>query len=414
MKKAIIILLFVAVIFYDAFTNKPVWALEYKGDISAEFNYFPRLPLFDKQEDNNASISMETELFHQINNGISLTITPFFRYDTADTRRTHGDIRKFYMQWVHEKFELGLGLYKVFWGVTEAIHMVDIINQTDAIEALDGEEKLGQPMINLSIPGNWGVFDFFLLPYFRERTIPGKFSRLRFQIPIDDDNPVYESSAEKKHVDWAARYSHSIGNWEIGLSFFQGTSREPWFLLSYSANERYLLPYYSQINQAGLELQYIYNNWLWKLEAINRTGQPNLINDIESYYAATGGFEYTFYSVKGSKIDIGAIAECVYDSRDNLAIQPYENDLIFGLRIAFNDMRSTELIALIIQDLESDARSFSMEFNLRLGESIKLAIEAISFARQPTESIFISQDNDSILSDLRFDDYIKIELAYNY
>jgi hypothetical protein len=51
---------------------------------------------------------------------------------------------------------------------------VDIINQTDLVENIDGEDKLGQPMVHFSYFGDWGVVDFFLLPYLRERTYPGK------------------------------------------------------------------------------------------------------------------------------------------------------------------------------------------------------------------------------------------------
>ena len=44
-----------------------------------------------------------------------------------------------------------LGLRKVYWGVTESQHLVDVINQTEGVENLDGEDKLGQPMLNLAL-----------------------------------------------------------------------------------------------------------------------------------------------------------------------------------------------------------------------------------------------------------------------
>ena len=124
---------------------------------------------------------------------------------------------------------------KVFWGVTEAVHLVDIVNQTDLVESLDGEEKLGQPMIDLSLIRDWGVVDLFVLPWFRERTFPSEDGRPRFAIPIDTHDPIYESSAEQHHVDFAARWSNSIGEWDIGLSYFYGTSREPRFVILPSA-----------------------------------------------------------------------------------------------------------------------------------------------------------------------------------
>ena len=49
-----------------------------------------------------------------------------------------------------ENYETKIGVRKDFWGVTETVHRVDILNQTDSVDGFDGEDKLGQPMINLS------------------------------------------------------------------------------------------------------------------------------------------------------------------------------------------------------------------------------------------------------------------------
>ncbi len=69
---------------------------------------------------------------------------------------THWDIRE--LSWIHvgNGWESRVGIRKVFWGVTEGRHLVDIINQTDQVDQVDGEEKLGQPMINLSTVRDWG------------------------------------------------------------------------------------------------------------------------------------------------------------------------------------------------------------------------------------------------------------------
>ncbi len=73
--------------------------------------------------------------------------------------------------------ETRVGVRRVFWGVTEFQHLVDIINQSDSVEDIDNEDKLGQPMINLSLVKDWGIVDFFVLPYFRERTFAGAEGR---------------------------------------------------------------------------------------------------------------------------------------------------------------------------------------------------------------------------------------------
>ena len=91
--------------------------------------------------------------------------------------------------------ESRIGIRKEFWGVTETFHRVDIINQTDSVESFDGEDKLGQPMINISLETLSGSIDFFALLGSRERTFAGRFGRLRTPIVVDTDHPIYESGA---------------------------------------------------------------------------------------------------------------------------------------------------------------------------------------------------------------------------
>ena len=97
----------------------------------------------------------------------------FVREDSMDDERSHADIRELSWLYYSDDWELRLGISKVFWGVAESQHLVDIINQTDAVENVDGEDKLGQPMINLTLIRDWGNVDLFVLPYLRERTFTG-------------------------------------------------------------------------------------------------------------------------------------------------------------------------------------------------------------------------------------------------
>ena len=62
------------------------------------------------------------------------------------------------------------GAMKVFWrsGYGDTT-MEDIVNQSDTLEDIDEEDKLGQPMINLDVQKDWGRLDLFVLPSFRER-----------------------------------------------------------------------------------------------------------------------------------------------------------------------------------------------------------------------------------------------------
>ena len=184
-----------------------VFAYELSGYSAVEGRYFLHDSPFATPKQADASIVLAPEFYHEWNAGdYSLLFSPFLRVDSADSARTHADIRELIWQTNHDDWELKLGVGKVFWGVTESQHLVDVINQTDLVENADTEDKLGQPMINLTLLKDWGTVDLFVLPYFRERTFAGKAGRLRSTVVVDTDNARYESGAAERHIDAAIRW----------------------------------------------------------------------------------------------------------------------------------------------------------------------------------------------------------------
>ncbi len=375
-------------------------AIELSGYIASEGRVFFNDPMFNEQRRDSAAIAIQPEMYHELESGSSFIFTPFARIDSADDERTHVDIREFNYLWLHDDFELRAGSGKVFWGTTEFLHLVDIINQTDLVEYIDGEDKLGQPMLHLSVPREWGVVDMFVLPYFRERTFPGEQGRFRTQVIVDTDKAGYESSASEHNIDLAFRYSHTMGDWDFGIYHFHGTGREPSLLLrSDSSGKPFLLPFYEQIDQTGLDVQAVKGSWLLKLESIYRTGQG------DDFFACIGGFEYSFVNIKFSGIDLGLIGEWAYDDRGNGSTTGFDNDLMIAARLAFNDADSTELLAGLKQDLDSDESVFSVESSRRIGDNWKVAVDALF--------VLDSSAEDPIHA-LRDDDNVQIELMYYF
>ena len=362
----------------------------------------------DQESGNGASLVLDPEIYREWQGGDhSFTFEPFLRLDSVDPERSHFDVRE--LAWVRARprWELTLGLSRVFWGVTESQHLVDIINQTDLIENPDAEDKLGQPMVRATAINTWGIVDLFLLPRFRERTFPGEEARLRPGLPIDTDNPVYESSAEQWHTDWAVRWSHAVGAFDLGLSHFSGTSREPLLIPDSATDPTSLRPYYPLISQSGLDTQATLGSWLLKLEAIYRTGFH--IADTPSpradYAATTYGFEYTFWSVLGSRIDIGAIGEHLWDERGELATSPFQNDVFAGTRLAFNDTQSSEILGGILYDLDNQSRLYLLEASRRVGSNWVVELEFRGFSGQrPIDP----------LASLRTDDYFQLSVQRHF
>ena len=327
--------------------------------------------------------------------GSRASIIPYLRHDWIDDERSLADLREAY--WAHEAddYELLLGVNTVFWGVTESVHLVDIINQTDAVADIDGEHKLGQPMINLDIQHEWGRVGIYLLPYFRERTFAGTDGRLRTPVPVDGDRAEYQSGDEENHVDLALRYSHYAGDIDIGLSAFSGTSREP-RLLPGAGGDR-LIPVYDQIDQLGLDLQYTGDAWLWKLEAIARDSAT------DSFHAVVGGFEFTRYQVSGSNADLGWLFEVQYDNRaDSEPLTLADNDLFGGIRVALNDVQDSTLLAGVGYDIDTGETYVNIEAERRLGDNYVLELRARWFSN--------AGPGDTSYAIAR-DDYLQLQLS---
>jgi len=379
----------------------PLLAFEINGNVSAEGRLFANEPLYPGQERNNASFALAPEFYYESDSGSSLIFVPFYRVDSADSERTHFDIRELNVLLLGDPMELRLGVGKVFWGVTEFVHLVDIVNQTDFIENIDAEDKLGQPMAHLSVPADWGVLDFFILPYFRERTFPGKEGRLRTALVVDTDNPVYESSDEENHIDFALRYSQVFGFGDIGIYYFTGTSRDPLFIPAFNSNgQAVLLPFYQQIDQAGMDLQLVTGSWLWKLEALYQD------NETKSFSAAIGGFEYTFFGIGDSMMDLGLIAEFSYDDRGEEATTPFEKDIFGGLRLGVNDPSGSELLVGLSYDLDNKGNVLQFEASRRLSDNFKIFLEGWAF--------FNTEPGDYYLYGIRDDDFVRLQIFYYF
>jgi hypothetical protein len=375
--------------------SAPAWASpEISGNITLEARGYFQAADQPEPGRGSLSISAEPEYYHPIGPH-SVTITPYLRVDSADSERNQFDLREAYLLYVADRWELALGARKVFWGVTESQHLVDIINQTDQVSSPDGEDKLGQPMAQLTLPAEWGTLDLFALPYFRERTFPGIDGRLRGPLVVDTDSPIYESGNKAKHVDLAARYSHFIGPWDVALSHFSGTSREP--ELNFSGGK--LIPTYRQIEQTGLEVQLVAGEWLLKTEAIHRTGFG------PGYYAWVTGFEYTFVGVFGSAADLGVLSEWHRDSRGSAATTPFNHDIMTGLRLALNDAQSTEALLGVIADPVVGSHAVFLETSRRIGNQFRIELELRAFGGPPEDVIYYG---------IRNDDYAQANLAYYF
>jgi len=381
--------LIISIILSSSFLYSKV---ERYGEVSFENRSFSEQGLFDQQK-NHYSFTLSPEFyFESEDQNTSFTFKTKIRKDSLDNERNLFDIQDLSLIKVKNSYETRIGIRRDFWGVTETVHRVDIINQTDQVESFDGEDKLGQPMINFSLERDWGVLDIYALIGFRERTFAGEKGRLRAPFLIDTNSAIYESGAKNLRTDFAFRWSQSYRNLEIALSHFSGTSREPKFINKTASSKT---PYYGIIDQTGLEALYIMGSLALKLEAISRSGQG------DRFSAATVGFEYTQVGILSSRLDLGWILELNYDDRYE------ESPLALGTRLIFNDMYDSQILSGVMRNEETGETNVFVEASKRIGNCCRMSFE----------SIYFNGGNDSnkmqkMFEHLKQDDFVRLEFIY--
>lgn len=377
---------------------------EFYGSAELEGTFFFETPAFDGHARHGASAAVEpTLLLEWLDGDLAFTATPFLRLDAVDEERSHFDLREFKLDATRGDWSATVGAGVVFWGKTEAVHLVDIINQDDALEDIDGEDKLGQPMVKLARLTDYGEFAGFYLPYFRERAFAGEDGRLRPELPVDEDAARYETGQDEWTPSFAGRWSNSSGGFDLGASAFHGLSRDPAFDVELRPGGPVLIPVYSRITQAGFDGQYTTGPALWKAEAIWRTGQRDRNFEKDDYLAATGGLEYTFFQIAETEMDLGLIGEYAWDSRGDDATTTFQNDAIAGARLTFNDVEDTAILFFGSVDVETGGTILRLEAERRLWDSWKLEIEG---------SAFLNIDDDDFAADFEQDSFLRGKLTY--
>jgi hypothetical protein len=372
-----------------------------KGSLGIEGSFYPQNPQFEGQKGGGSFNDSTFRSFFinpevQYESGAKRIMGSFFfRLEDGDSQRTHFDIREFYYLITYGSTDLRVGAGKEFWGSTESRHLVDIINQTDLVEDIDEESKLGQPMINLNHNSSFGELRFFILPYFRTRTFPGTKGRLRPPLPIANSEVKFDSKLKQYHPDIALRYRSAFENLDIGVSTFYGTAREPGLLID--RNEGKITPHYQLISQQGIDIQYTLDNLLFKSESIYRGGEGR------AFFATVTGIEYTSNSVFDTAYDIGLLFECLYDKRGERSYPtPFQDDMFAGARFVMNDKNSTELLSGITFDRHNYSRFYNLEFQTRLYEKYRFELVA---------RIFAHTEDDIPITFFKKDDYIQMRIT---
>ncbi len=371
------------------------------GRLGVEARFFPAEPLSLRQPRwFSTSAVARPELTIGLGDELTLRTIAIARVDQSDSERSYVDLREAVVQWDRGAVTVSAGVNTVFWGVTESRHLVDVINQTDYLADLGGDEKFGQLMgLVTYYGGELGTVDVFVMTWARPQLYPGQDGRPGVPLSVLVDSPVYDARRDEWNVDYALRWASGIGEWDWALSLYSGTAREPELVPVGAVGVPTLRPNYDLIRQAGLEAQWTGRAWLWKAEAIVRSGQG------PSFAAVTGGFEHTRYGVFGGTLDLGTIVEYSYDGRDNLTYNLFDSDLFLGARLSLNDVNGTEVLVGVLQDTASGVTLGSVEASRRLGVGWRVVLDG---------RVFRADTEEDPVYWFRRDDYLQAVLEYRF
>ncbi len=373
--------------------KKKNYNLSFNLDVGADLIAFFQDAAYEDQKRFYPSLFAKPKASLDWNSGRNnIIFEGFGRWDINGNSRTHWDIRELYYQYYKGNWEFNAGAKKIFWGKTEGVHLVDVINQVDFLEGIDGEEKLGQPMVQLSYSSNIGTFSAFSLPYSRTIDFGNSAGRPRTPVVLSDDEVSFEASHEEWHPTFAVRWEHFIGDSDVGLHYFYGNAREP--LVVFSPEGKFGLEY-PLVHQIGVDYQIIVKNTIVKLESIYRGG------NFEDIFAVTGGLEYTFGNIKNKGLDIGVLAEYIFDNRRELTFSSLDNDIFLGTRVVLNDVAGTEFLFGIFQDLNKSTKTMRLEGTRRFGNNLKITA---------TGQAFLSVDEKELAYLFRKDSFLELEL----
>lgn len=373
--------------------------MEFIGTLGAELRGFLEEPLTTLQPRwVSTSAVIEIEGAAVLADDVTFRAIALGRLDESDPERTYADLREAMLQWSSRDVIVSLGVNTVFWGVTESRHLVDIVNQTDYLADLSGDEKLGQLMAEASVyTGDVGVLDLFVMTASRAQRYPGPEGRPGVPLAVAYESTVYEAGWDRWNLDVAARWSVSLGRLDGAVSYFRGNARTPQLFPDGTPTAPTLRPSYDLIDQVGLEAQWTQGSWLWKAEAMARSGQG------PSFAATTFGFEHTRFAVFGSNADLGTILEYSYDGRDDLTYNIYDSDVFAGFRLALNDTGGTELLTGVLQDLDGDATIASFEASQRIGDRWRVELLGRYFdARSEEDPTWWFRRDDHVQALLRY------------
>ncbi|MCL1051026.1 hypothetical protein L2755_15520 [Shewanella abyssi] len=315
----------------------------------------------------------------------------FAQWDSADDNRRYTDIRQAKVSGRWGNISVAGGIDTFFWGVSESINLVNVINQSDIRESLDTKVKQGQVFASLSYRLDAGELGVYFIPTFTARDFP---LRPAYGLPISEQN-TFEDNKEDGGI--AARGLFYIDDVEFAIGYFSGTRRDP--LLIPSQQTKQLIPYYIQTENLLFDAVYLTDSLTYKWEF--KTGR-----ELERGFVASNiGIEYPLYVFADTIQDLVVITEYVFDDRGERAESHGQNDLFIGTKFEFAE-NAAQIRLLYSYDFDYASQYAELSCQYRLSDYLRIKAKVMG--------VLSASQDDRRLYALKNEEFAKFSLHYAF
>ncbi len=323
----------------------------------------------------------------------------FGRLDGRDSNRTVLIAEELWAEVKFGDFRLRVGADIINWTATEAFHPADIINARNLDSDSESYEKLGEPMVRLSYKLGSGTVSAYFFPYYTRTIFPAQSSRLSFIPPGIEVGPFLRMRADGQLTEsnfgpqGAFRITQSFRGVDIGLHVIHIMDRlQPEVIFDPVLGAP--RPLFRTLTQIGGTYQHVLGAFILKFEGGYRIfAVPDRevtplgpVQDRDHLQLALG-LEYGFI-VDGAEVTVLAEAQSIFigdeirdfvrgddvdtatfdEIRRNLGV--FQRDAMAGVRVAFNDVNSSQLLVLGIIDIDDPEQVLvNASYSQRIGNS---------------------------------------------
>jgi hypothetical protein len=313
-------------------------------------------------------------------------IRGFGRVDHEDDSRDLSAFEEAWLGYRKSGWDIRLGYQLLNWTATEAFHPADIVNSRNLDSNIENPEKLGEPMLSIRKRIGEGGLTLYAMPRYEEPNLPGPSVRLNFLPPgfqvgepiwLEGDGDVSDDSYGEQ---WGARFTQTLGDADLSVHYLDHIDRQiPAFAADPTTG--IVRPVYFRTTDIGLTYLHVIGAWIAKIEYAHKDFEdqtlplpgisPFPINQIDHQQAAFG-LEYGWNGKSGSETTLIFEGQAVLDTteEERALINPFQRDLLGGIRHAWNDKLGRELLVTVITDVERDEEYlFNLPYSQRLTDT---------------------------------------------